>query len=80
MFYSLDNELYDKIYLIQDCDVDGVTSCVVTYLYLRHIGVNNIQVLFHSDKQHGLTKEIMEQIGDDTNIVWLPDAGTNDVK
>lgn len=61
-------------------DVDGVTSCVIAYLYLKHIGLNNIQVLFHTDKQHGLTKEIMEQIGNDASLVWLPDAGTNDVE
>lgn len=60
--------------------MDGVTSCAIAYLYLKHIGVNNIKVLFHSDKGHGLTKEIMKQINDDCNMIWLPDAGTNDAE
>ena len=60
--------------------MDGVTSCVIAYLYLKHIGINNINVLFHSDKGHGLTDEIMGQINDDCSMVWLPDAGTNDIE
>jgi single-stranded-DNA-specific exonuclease len=70
------------IYIVQDSDVDGLTSCAIAYLYLRHLGVPEfyIRVLFHSDKSHGLTDKIMEQIDDDCSLLWLPDAGSNDVE
>lgn len=70
----------ESIYLIQDCDVDGIMSASMMYMFLKHIGVNDIKVLFHTNKQHGLSDDIMEQIGDDCKHLIIPDAGTNDGK
>lgn len=69
-----------KIYIVQDCDVDGVFSSVLAYKFLSLIvPVEHIQFLYHSDKGHGLTPEIMEQITPNS-FVWIPDAGSNDVE
>lgn len=39
---------------------------------------NNVTVLTHDGKQHGL-KDIMSKIPDDTKLLIVPDAGSNDV-
>lgn len=65
-------------------DVDGICSATLTYNMLRWYGVkhHNIITFFHSDKTHGLTDEIVEQIvtQNDISMVIVPDAGSNDVK
>ena len=78
------------IYIIQDCDVDGICSAALMYKFLIFLGVhiNRIKVLFHDGKKHGLSKEIMTQIKNAlsagnsiTNpLIIIPDAGTNDVE
>lgn len=69
-----------KIYILQDCDVDGVFSSVLAYKFLSLIvPAERIQFLYHTDKGHGLTPEIMEQIKPNS-FVWIPDAGSNDVE
>ena len=76
------------IYILQDCDADGLFSASLAYMYLVHIGIdkNRLKVLFHSDKTHGLTEEIIDIIGVDIDIktpqsgIWIPDAGTNDIE
>lgn len=69
-----------NIYILQDCDVDGVFSSVLVYKFLSLvIPIERIQFLYHSDKGHGLTPEIMKQIKPNS-FIWIPDAGSNDVK
>lgn len=78
------------IYIIQDCDVDGICSATLMYRFLVHVGVQekDIRVLFHEDKKHGLSPDIMMQIEDDmyecefdkNPLIIIPDAGTNDTK
>lgn len=69
-----------KIYILQDCDVDGVFSSVLAYKFLSLIvPAERIQFLYHSDKGHGLTPEIMGQI-EPNSFIWIPDAGSNDVE
>lgn len=69
------------IYIISDSDADGVTSSVIAYLYLKHLGYtkDNVRVLFHKGKQHGLSDDVYNEIKDDCGMLWIPDAGTNDV-
>lgn len=79
---GISNSEEPLVYLVQDSDSDGVTSCTIAYLFLKqvcHVNSDNIIVLFHTNKQHGLTKEIYSQINGSNGLVWLPDAGTNDV-
>lgn len=64
--------------------VDGICSATLTYNILRWYGIkhHNIITFFHSDKTHGLTDGIVQQIVTQNNIsmVIVPDAGSNDVK
>lgn len=70
-------------------DVDGICSATLMYKFLIHIGIHpdRISVLFHNDKKHGLSEEIVDKICHDMIEYWsfeskplilLPDAGTND--
>lgn len=71
-----------KIAIIQDCDLDGICSASLTYFMLIRFGVHpeQIVVLYHTDKSHGLTNEIMKQLTDPLiRMVIIPDAGSNDV-
>lgn len=79
------------IYIVQDCDVDGICSAALMYKFLMFLGINlnRITVLFHNGKRHGLTDEIMDELyrgllsewsASSKPLIILPDAGTNDVK
>lgn len=73
-------EQYNTIYIVQDSDVDGQFSAALIYIFLEHLGMRDIKVLFHIGKQHGLSDDIMEQIGDDCDFLIIPDAGSNDIE
>lgn len=69
-----------KITILVDCDVDGFTSAAILYNYLKYdleFG-GTICTLFHTKKQHGLDDEEI-LIPDDTTLLIIPDAGSNDV-
>ena len=74
----------DNITVIVDSDADGFTSAAIfiNYLYARwpEFALNRIDYILHTGKQHGLA-DTYEQILEDgwTNLVVIPDAGTNDV-
>lgn len=75
-----------KIVLICDSDCDGYCATTIAYQFLIHHGVSthDIIILFHSGKQHGLSKDILAQLNKvvaehDISLLWIPDAGTNDV-
>ena len=72
----------NKIYILQDCDVDGLVSSVLAYKYLVHLNVpkDNVVVLYHEDKRHGLNDDIMGQIKDDCALLWIPDANASKSK
>lgn len=76
-----------KIVLVCDSDCDGYCATTIAYKFLTHQGVSthDIIILFHSGKQHGLSKDILEQLHivlekeDNISLLWIPDAGTNDI-
>ena len=75
-----------KIVLICDSDCDGYCATTIAYQFLIHHGVSthDIIILFHNGKQHGLSKDILTQLNKvvaehDISLLWIPDAGTNDV-
>lgn len=69
----------NKIAIVVDCDADGYTSAAMLYLYIKHIAPEiNIECLMHEGKQHGLSPDIT--VPEETNLVILPDGGTNDVE
>lgn len=67
------------ISILVDCDVDGFTSASMMFQYLKTIDYfGKINVLHHSGKEHGLSKEI--EIPPETTLLIIPDAGSNDVE
>lgn len=76
-----------KIVLVCDSDCDGYCATTIAYQFLTHQGVStrDIIILFHSGKQHGLSKDILAQLhilleeNEKISLLWIPDAGTNDI-
>lgn len=68
-----------KMFLIPDVDVDGFTSSAIfiNYLYTLFPSyvLNNISYDLHTGKQHGIE---LDMIPDDTDIVVMIDASSND--
>lgn len=68
-----------KIVIIQDSDNDGSCSAAITYMLCREFGATDIEVLYHTNKQHGLS-DLMPQIIDKLpSLVIVPDAGSNNL-
>lgn len=68
-----------KIFLVVDSDVDGYTSSAILLNYLHLLFPSaNITYALQPSKQHGLIPEIMDTIPAETNLVIVPDAGSND--
>lgn len=74
---------YLNTVVIQDCDADGYTSTSILVNYLYNVFPDfveqNLSILQHEGKQHGLS-DLLYKIPEDTKLVILPDAGTNDVE
>lgn len=70
-----------KVLIIVDSDIDGFTSAAIVYQYLYNFGIE-ADYFLHSGKQHGLDDCIDWIIDNKTfyDVVWLPDAGTNDME
>ena len=67
------------ISILVDCDVDGFTSASMMFQYLKAIDFHGkINILHHSGKEHGLSKEI--EVPPETTLLIIPDAGSNDVE
>lgn len=68
-----------NIHIVVDCDVDGYTSFAILYQYIAN-NYPDIQLSYsvHTGKQHGLSGDIV--IPDDIGLLFIPDAGTNDVQ
>jgi single-stranded-DNA-specific exonuclease len=78
----LDKHICQKnnITIIVDCDVDGQCSAAMMYMYIKNHLNSDIKVtyLLHSGKSHGLSDDII--IPSNTQLLIIPDAGTNDVE
>lgn len=72
------------ILFIVDSDVDGFCSSAMLILYLREvIKYDKVYYLIHSEKKHGLTREMMDYITKNNikpNLVMLPDSSSSDYK
>ena len=73
----IDNK--SKICVLEDSDVDGVTSAGMLIDYLRSEFDANIVYRFHQGKEHGLSDNRFI-VDDDIDLIIVPDAGTNDVQ
>lgn len=80
----INNNSHIKILI--DYDTDGYTSGSTIYLYLkqlcRHLNKEfNVGYLLHKTKEHGLTKDIMNEIKkEQCDLLIIPDAASNDFK
>ena len=68
-----------KFQIVVDSDLDGICSAAIMYKFLRKF-YPNVETVYsiHTGKKHGLSKDII--IDDDTTLVLLLDAGSNDVE
>ncbi len=68
-----------EIHILVDSDPDGYISASITYRYLKLINPDvKLTYSIHTGKQHGLSYDI--KIPEETNLLIIPDAGTNDSK
>lgn len=65
-----------KVAVLCDPDVDGIISSSLAYMFLKIFSYNDIDIVCHTKKQHGL-KDVHEKLKK-YDYVWIPDAGTND--
>lgn len=68
-----------NITIVVDADVDGYTSAAMVYSYTKNLNPEcKLTYLIHTGKQHGLTEDIV--VSEDTQLLIIPDAGTNDTE
>ena len=73
----LDNK--SKIHVIVDPDVDGFCSASEIIRYIKKVKPEtNVTYSLHTQKQHGISEDIM--VPDDTKLLIVPDAGSNDIE
>lgn len=70
------------ILILVDSDADGYCSAATLINYLRFtLKYKNILFLLHNDKEHGLTKSVMEKILTiRPDLLIIPDAASNEFK
>lgn len=72
-----------NVVLIADSDVDGFTSSAIitNYLYTLYPDWTHTHLkhILHEGKEHGLA-DVMDKIPNDTALVIVPDAGSNDIE
>ena len=73
-------EAKNKITIIPDEDCDGYTSSAMLYLYIKSLDSNYpIEYIMHTKpKMHGLSSEEYLKVPEDTKLLIVADAGTND--
>lgn len=77
--YSYHINHCSHICILVDPDVDGFTSAAMIYSYTKNLNPEcKLTYVLHEGKGHGLTDEI--QIPDDTELLIIPDGGTNDTE
>lgn len=70
----------NKIVVMPDEDCDGYTSSAMLYLYIKSLDSNYpVEYVMHSrPKMHGLSSNEYMKIPEDTKLLIIADAGTND--
>lgn len=80
MFMNNYMDLSDT-YIICDSDLDGITSTVILYQYMKALNKDwNIEILIHEGKERGLQDEkIFQHLKNNPHpFLIIPDSGTND--
>lgn len=70
----------NKIVILADNDTDGLCSATVAYRYIKDLDKNYpVEIVVHDHpKSHGLCGDF--QLPNDTKLLWIPDASSNDFK
>lgn len=72
----------EKVCVVVDADADGYSSAAIAINWLFHWNPDlktNLTYILHTGKQHGLA-DVIDRIPEDTKLVLIPDAGTNDTE
>lgn len=80
-FQLLKKHILNKsnICIIVDADVDGFTSAAIAYQFIKDNDPDiNIDYIIHEHKAHGLSDCIEQILKENYQLVWVPDAGSND--
>lgn len=68
-----------KIAVLVDCDPDGYTSAaIIINFFWKHYPNVKIDYILHTGKQHGLADIDLKNIIENYDMLWVPDAGSND--
>lgn len=77
--YSKSVEKGENIAILVDDDADGYSSSAAMLRFITRTTNIIPELVFHEDKSHGLTDNIMEQlIGSEYDLVIIPDSSSND--
>lgn len=74
----IDNNL--KVVVLVDADQDGWASSAIIGNYLFSFGYDKISYVQHENKGHGLNDTIDEILKYNPDLVFIPDAGSNNYK
>lgn len=83
LFIEQCNNNNNKTYIICDSDLDGITSTVIIYKYMKALKADwDIEILIHDGKERGLQDDkIFNYIKDNYRpFLIIPDSGTNEYK
>lgn len=65
--------------IIMDSDMDGACSAAIMYLFCKELGITPT-VFSHEGKQHGCHDLMQILTSSNVDLLFIPDAGTNDVE
>lgn len=70
----------NKIVILADNDTDGITSATVAHQYIKDLDKDYpvVIVVHNEQKSHGLCGDF--ELPEDTRLLWIPDAASNDYK
>lgn len=71
----------EKVIILGDRDVDGITSTVILKKALEELGIDAAWSLPEGDEPYGVTKEVIDSFaGDDGSLIITVDCGISNVK
>ena len=73
---------HSNIAVLVDDDVDGFTSAACIYMYTKKIAPEvNVKYILHKTQKHNLNLDNKDVIiPEETNLLIVPDAGSNDIE
>ena len=78
LFHHHVSWLKGNIHIIIDSDVDGLTSASTIYGYIKKYSSIECTYDTHTKKQHGVYEDIVSRIPQGTDLLIVPDAGSDE--